>query len=195
MKREVDVISAVPSKRIYRSIIADYGLNTAICELIDNVLDSRTRNHIKDTTRLDLVFDTDDQSITLTDNAGGIEENDLTKLISPGSSLQAGDGTTIGIFGVGSKRAVVALAKDITIVTRSRVATRTFQLEYDDTWLSQEGWDLPYYEVASLPPGTTRIVLSRLRFRIEREDVDALEGHIAYTYAQFIGRAELRISI
>lgn len=195
MKREVDVISAVPSKRIYRSIIADYDLNTAICELIDNVLDSRRRNQFTQSTHVALDFDVDDQSITITDNAGGIQQDDLTKLISPGASLQAGDGSTIGIFGVGSKRAVVALAREIKIATRSRAASKTFQLEYDDAWLSQEEWDLPYYEVDSLAEGTTKVVLSRLRFRIEREDVNALRQHIGCTYARFIDRNELKIMI
>lgn len=38
-KTEIDTIDGTPSKRIYRSIIADYDLNTAICELIDNSID------------------------------------------------------------------------------------------------------------------------------------------------------------
>lgn len=195
MKREIDVLNAVPSKRIYRSIIADYGLNTAICELIDNVLDSRKRNQLTEPTMLDLAFDVDDQSITITDDAGGIQEADLTKLISPGSSLQAGDAASIGIFGVGSKRAVVALAREIKITTRSRGIPKTYQLEYDDAWLSQEGWELPYYEVDSIPEATTKIVLSRLRFRIESVDVESLGKHIGCTYARFIDQAELVISI
>ena len=38
MKKEVDTIDAVPSKRLFLSIIADYDLNRSICELIDNAL-------------------------------------------------------------------------------------------------------------------------------------------------------------
>ena len=142
MKREVDVLNAVPSKRIYRSIIADYGLETAIAELIDNVLDSRKRNQLRRQTKVKLRFDLEDQSITITDDAGGVAEADLGKLISPGASLDAGEGSTIGVFGVGSKRAVVALAKDIKIASRCGNAGRTFELDYDDSWLSSEDWDL-----------------------------------------------------
>src|SRR5438477_11126378 len=118
MKREVDVINAVPSKRIYRSIIADYDLNTAVAELIDNVLDCRKRRQLRRQVHVSLRFDLDDQSIEVTDDAGGVAKADLDKLISPGASLDAGEGASIGIFGVGSKRAVVALARDIKIATR-----------------------------------------------------------------------------
>ncbi len=38
---EIETIDATPNKRIYRSIIADYDLKTAICELVDNALDAR----------------------------------------------------------------------------------------------------------------------------------------------------------
>lgn len=193
MKREVDVLNAVPSKRIYRSIIADYDINTAIAELIDNVIDSRKRKHIRRQTKVTLHFDVEDQSITITDNAGGIAERDLDKLITPGASLDAGEGNTIGIFGVGSKRAVVALARDIKIATRSDDNAKTFQLEYDDSWLTSEGWDLPYYEIDSLPEATTKIVLSRLRFRIEAADVSALQKHLGCIYCRFIARGNLQI--
>ena len=38
MKKQIDTVDATPSKRLYLSIIADYDLNKAICELIDNAL-------------------------------------------------------------------------------------------------------------------------------------------------------------
>jgi len=194
MKREVDVLNAVPSKRIYRSIIADYDVNTAIAELIDNVIDSRKRKRIKRRTNVSLHFDTEDQSITIIDNAGGVAKGDLDKLITPGASLDAGEGNTIGIFGVGSKRAVVALARDIKIATRSDDHPKTFQLEYDDSWLSSEDWELPYYEVDALPEATTKIVLTRLRFRIEASDVSRLQKHLGTVYCRFIQRGDLEIA-
>jgi hypothetical protein len=39
MKQQVDTLDAIPSKRIYLSIIADYDLKRSICELVDNGLD------------------------------------------------------------------------------------------------------------------------------------------------------------
>ena len=195
MKREVDVLNAVPSKRIYRSIIADYDLNTAVAELVDNVLDCKKRRKLRRQVHVRLHFDLDDQSIEITDDAGGVAKEDLDKLISPGASLGAGDSGSIGIFGVGSKRAVVALARDIKIATRHESSRKSFQLEYDDSWLSSEGWELPYYEVDALPESTTKIVLCRLRFRLEEDDVRKLAGHLGRVYCYFIVKNELRITI
>ncbi len=46
---------------------------------------------------------------------------------------------------MGPKRAVVALARDIKVQTRCGDHPKTFQLEYDDSWLTTEDWHLPYY--------------------------------------------------
>jgi hypothetical protein len=39
MKNQVGTVDAIPSKRVFLSIIADYDLNRSVCELIDNALD------------------------------------------------------------------------------------------------------------------------------------------------------------
>ena len=39
MKTQIDTVDAIPSKRIFLSIIADYDIKKAICELIDNAID------------------------------------------------------------------------------------------------------------------------------------------------------------
>lgn len=44
MKKLIGTLDAVPSKRLFLSIIADYDLNKSICELIDNAFDMWTRN-------------------------------------------------------------------------------------------------------------------------------------------------------
>lgn len=39
VKKQVGTIEAIPSKRLFLSIIADYDLNRSICELVDNAPD------------------------------------------------------------------------------------------------------------------------------------------------------------
>ena len=39
MRKQLGDVSAIPSKRLYSSIIADYDLHRSICELIDNAVD------------------------------------------------------------------------------------------------------------------------------------------------------------
>jgi hypothetical protein len=193
IKKEQDLINAVPSKRLYRSIIADYGLNTAIAELIDNVIDSRRRRKFQREVVIDLYIDLEDQTIFLSDDAGGIKEVDLAKLVTPGASHNDGENSTIGIFGVGSKRAAVALAREIRISTRFANEPKTYQIEYNDEWLATEDWHIPYYEVESIKQNTTSILLTRLRFALSASDVTNLRDHISKTYAHFIDRKEVKI--
>ncbi|WP_269536912.1 ATP-binding protein [Cerasicoccus fimbriatus] len=195
MKSEHDIIDATPSKRIYRSIIADYGLNTAISELIDNVIDSRKRRKFKRKIKVIIQIGTDDQTILIRDDAGGIREEDLSKLISPGQSHSDGESPSIGIFGVGSKRAAVALARDIRISTRYSTEDTSFSVEYDDEWLKVETWLLPCYKIPDLAPNTTEILLSRLRLHISEEDCSKLHEHLCYTYAHFIKDEVIEITL
>ncbi|MDB5341987.1 MAG: molecular chaperone of family [Schlesneria sp.] len=186
MSQSLRQIDATPSKRTYRSIIADYGLETAICELIDNAIDSWISPRKHHSLHIDVKIDVDQQAIVISDNSGGVKESELRKLISPGESSTTGDSTTIGVFGVGSKRAVVALAQHVQITTRFQTQG-TYRLVYDDEWLTSESWDLPYTIVADkLPPSTTEIHLSRLRFRIDGLDLGRLQKHLSMTYAHFV---------
>lgn len=191
-KEEIDIIDATPSKRIYQSIIADYDLVTAICELIDNTLDARKTKSCKDILTVYIEIDTEQQSIVIEDNACGVNKDELRKLISPGETSSDGVEGVIGIFGVGSKRAVVALAQDIKITTRCEDKT-TYRLEYDDEWLQSDDWDLLFYEVPDINENTTIIELSKLRFRIEDSDVEVLREEIGAIYAHFIKDGDAHI--
>ena len=89
----------------------------------------------------------------------------------------------------------MALARDIKIRTRSGDCPKSFQVEYDDSWLTSDDWDLPYFEIDSLSRSTTSINLSLLRFRIEKDDVEALKVHLGCTYARFLERKDLEILV
>lgn len=125
---------------------------------------------------------------------GGVKEKELAKLISPGASSSDGRSETIGVFGVGSKRAVVALAQLVQITSRHR-KDGTFRLEYDDEWLASPDWHIPYYRVPELAPSTTTIALSNLRFSIKSEDLKQVEEALAITYAKIIAAGRFSISL
>jgi len=195
MKRSAGIIDAKPSKRIYQSIIADYDVNRSICELIDNALDAWTRNGRKKALNIDIDFDLDQQSIRTRDTAGGVREEDLRFVIAPGHTGTKPDDQTIGFFGVGTKRAVVALAEDISIRSRHQ-EEKTFLVEFDDDWIREEDdWEVESFEVDPIDPGSTQISLSRLRRKIEKEHVDILAEHVATTYAFFLNDPKVAIKI
>lgn len=195
MRREAGTINAVPSKRLFLSIIADYDLNRAICELVDNVIDIWTFQGQERNLKIDVTLNLDQQVITVDDNAGGIEEANLKLIVGPGQTNVDPTKVAIGIFGVGSKRAVVALAQNVKITSRATGGNETFRIEFDDEWLETEDWDLPYYEVDELGEGTTVVELQKLRSSISSDSVDQLEAHLGATYSTFLAKRRFKLQV
>ncbi len=185
MKKEIDILDATPSKRLYLSIIADYDLNRSICELIDNGLDVWVRSGKARDININIILDKQQQTITVEDNAGGLARSELRYIVGPGQTGTSPTDETIGIFGVGTKRAVVALAQDIRIKTHCS-NEKTYQVDFDDKWLEDDDWELPFYEVDSIPEGTTIVELQRLRLQITDDIIIQLKDHLRTTYAKFL---------
>jgi len=194
MKKEVDRIDAVPSKRLFLSIIADYDLNRSICELIDNALDIWVKNRKNMPINVQVDLEKNQQTILISDNAGGVKKDDMRVIVGPGQTSNLPTDEVIGIFGVGTKRAVVALAQDIKITTRHG-KDKTYLVEFDDSWLQVEDWELPVYEVDEIPEGTTTIELQKLRMRITDEAIAQLKEHLQSTYACFLKDRNVAIRI
>jgi hypothetical protein len=185
MKNQLSEIDATPSKRIYLSIISDYHLTTALCELIDNAIDSWIYNGRKSSLNINITLDYQQQTIYVVDNSGGIPEKDIKLIISPGESRNEDSSNSIGLFGVGSKRAVVALSQHIKISSRHK-SNKTLLIEFDDNWISDPNWNILLYEIDDICPNTTIIELDKLRDVIVSEDENRLISHLGATYASFI---------
>lgn len=186
MKKHLQEIDAVPSKRIYLSIIADYHTKIALCELVDNAIDNWNFNKNKNKLYVKVDLNIQQQIIRVTDNSGGIHSSEIHLIISPGNSKNTASENTIGLFGVGSKRAVVALSEDIRISSRYK-KDKTLLIEIDDSWIKDDTtWDLPIYEVDNIAENTTIIELNKLRDPIKDGDVTELFNYLGCTYAMFL---------
>ncbi len=185
MKKEVGTVNATPNKRIFTSIIADYNVNQGICELIDNALDIWVKNNKKGQMEVTINLEKNQQIITVIDNSGGIIESELPFIVGPGQTSNLPEDETIGIFGVGTKRAVVALAQKIMITSRYK-KEKTHLVEFDDEWLLDPDWHLPYYEVEDIEAGSTVIELHKLRSIVTEEVISQLKEHLQTTYARFL---------
>lgn len=185
VKKEIDKLNAIPSKRIFHSIIADYDLNRSICELVDNGLDVWVRGKKAKAISISIKLEKTQQTITVEDNAGSLPKSDLRYIVGPGETGTNPTDETIGIFGVGTKRAVVALAQDVKITTRFP-KEKTFQIDFDDSWLDDDNWELPVYEVDPILEGKTIVELQKLRSPITHEGIVHLKEHLRATYAKFL---------
>lgn len=194
MKEQVDVIDATPHKRFILSIVSDYDLTRSICELIDNALDIWTKNGQKNKLIVNLNFDDRQRTISIKDNAGGVPQKDLAFLISPGATTHNSSDSTIGIFGVGTKRAVIALSEDVKIITRHK-QNKTYAIEFDKDWLMVEDWHLPYFEVDPIEAGTTIIQLHKLLVSIDQKEIKSLEEKLGAIYSKFLSRDNFLLKI
>jgi len=194
MKTPLTPIDATPSKRLYLSIIADYDVNKAICELIDNALDIWVLAGRKKNLNVKVTLDKNQQRIHAVDDAGGIKKSDLHFIVAPGYTGNPEHQEIIGMFGVGTKRAVVALAQEVRI--RTRHATETYQVEFNDDWIKDsEDWRLPAFRVDNIPRGTSEIELTKLRTQITEDTVSQLRNHLGRTYAKFLMDQKVTISL
>lgn len=187
IKTEAAVIDGTPDKRLFWSIISDYDLRTGLCELVDNALDLWILDKKSRALVIDLVLDTERQLISVEDNAGGVTEEDLRLLIAPGGSRNSPAAEIIGVFGVGSKRASVALGQRVEIRTRHKRAG-SFELDITEDWLQAPTWDLASYAIPDIKPNTTRVDISALRRSFSDDDVTDLMAHLGETYAWFLGQ-------
>jgi anti-sigma regulatory factor (Ser/Thr protein kinase) len=194
MKKRLKTLDATPPKEIYRSIIVDYDLKLGVSELVDNALDIWTQKGSNDQLDIQIELDTNQQKITIIDNAGGIGEDNLLNFISPGRTGNTAKEETIGIFGVGSKRAVVALAQEIKVSSRKGNG-KTISLEFNDNWLIDESWDIEAYEVDNIPSKTTQIELLGLRSKLDDDEIERLKDHLSSTYALFLKNGKLKILV
>ena len=77
-KTEIAPIDGTPVKRMILSIISDYDLKTGLCELVDNALDQWSDRGFRGELTIELSLDIERQLISVRDNAGGVNRDDLT---------------------------------------------------------------------------------------------------------------------
>ena len=193
-KTEIEPIDGTPEKRMFWSSISDYGLKTGMCELIDNALDLWMASMPRGDLKVEISLDVERQLISIKDNAGGVAHEDLRLLVAPGGSKNDPDAETIGIFGVGNKRAGVALGEHVVMKTRHGSA-RTFEIEITRDWLASPHWELPVYEIPDVDPGTTEIEVSHLRKPFYQSDVDEIISHLGETYEWFLRIKGCRVEV
>lgn len=192
-KKYLGDLDGTPSKLVYQSIKSDYDINRAVCELVDNAVDIWTRANKQAELMIIIEPDLDQQTLTVTDNSGGVPKSKLTYLISLGQTGNDPEEEIIGIFGVGTKRAVFALSQDIKIYTRYE--DKTYSIELNDEWLGSPSWGIPHFEVQGIPEGHTKIQLQKLRFTLTDEKVNSLKEHLSSTYGKLLKNSKLQIQV
>lgn len=160
-------IEAKPAKRFFVEMLTrDIDLDDAILDLIDNSLDGLLRMTHADISKyadykIDITLNSD--CFTIKDNCGGIPTNvALEYAFRMGRPAEIDDDIpTIGMYGIGMKRAVFKMGTNIKIISEND--DRCFFVDIPNDWLQDDNaWHLEMQDCAETlnEKGTTIIVES-----------------------------------
>jgi 6-pyruvoyl-tetrahydropterin synthase len=173
IENEIDVF---PAKHFFvDSLTRDIDLADAILDLLDNCVDGVRRIGLAPGGQYDgywarVSFDTN--SFSIVDNCGGISLKDAKQSAlrfgRPSDYIAKADGT-IGVIGIGMKRAILKMGKCSTI--HSHHKDDTFEVKITPEWLDKDDdWKLHFQSVTSaLAEFGTRIQVTELNDSVQEQ--------------------------
>lgn len=170
MKLSKDTAKAVPTKQFFVSMLTrDISLDDAILDLIDNCLDGALRlagGDEVDYGKHYVTIELSKEQFSIEDNCGGIPRdvaiNYAFKMGREPDDDRDSDVETIGMYGVGMKRAIFKMGKNALV--RTRHGDDTFEVPITSEWLEDKNWgELPINVPSNkneklAEPGTTIVV-------------------------------------
>lgn len=152
-KPSTDQAQASPTKQFFVSMLTrDISLADAILDLLDNCLDGAMRlangsavDYAKYFVKIEIAKD----HFLIADNCGGIPrevaKNYAFKMGREQDDDRDSDTETIGMYGVGMKRAIFKMGRNALV--RTRHDDDTFEVPITTQWLEAKNWDpLPINE-------------------------------------------------
>ena len=190
---QIGKIIAEPTKTLFISILTqDVDPLDCILDLIDNSIDSYTRNGYSDTRQIKLKIGK--QSFEIFDSCGGIALEILKKEVFRfGVEEVKRDKPTLGLYGIGMKRALFKMGKKIYLETDDGKTHSVLNLDIDK-WKTDKEWEMGFeYEDSNLESNFpyTNIKVNSLYpeiseiFNLEKF-VNDLKKRVEITYSRFI---------
>ncbi len=195
-------ITSYPTKNFFINIITrDIEVLACILDLIDNSVDSYTRQGYKESREIKIILD--EQRFEIFDNCGGISKEILTKKVFLfGVEQFTSDNPTLGLYGIGLKRSLFKIGKDITLETDDGKDYSLVSFNVN-TWASLPSWDIPYdTDKSSLTDGKpyTKIEIKTFNEGISKifsnvPFLNELATKVGIIYTKFIMDHGINISI
>jgi hypothetical protein len=193
-------INAYPAKKFFVDmLIRDIELKDAILDLLDNCIDGAMRIAARTEQRNSHPYAGQWAKIAFNENEFSIEDNcgGISTQLARASAFRLGrvDSTidaglpTVGVYGIGMKRAIFKLGRESTV--ESRTESERFTVEISRAWMEDDGdWQLPISEgQSSLDHAGTRITVKQLRDGVPRllsDETDFVED-LKKTIAAYYG--------
>lgn len=202
-------VKASPSKRFFVEMLTrDIDLKDAILDLLDNCVDGIVRTKSGGDGRPDeknkyegfwAKIHCDEKRFVIQDNCGGIPKQVLIEKafkLGRGFDDLASEHSTVGIYGIGMKRAIFKMGFECVVDTRHKkgAVDEAFEVSINANWMkSDDLWELPLKAISldKIEPGT-RIEISTLRDGVSRSFTDKssfislLRDEIATHYSRIL---------
>ncbi|NQV18540.1 MAG: ATP-binding protein [Armatimonadetes bacterium] len=189
-----DVINATPTKGLFIKILSrDISVKACILDLIDNSVDAYIRNGITDRRKIRLNISKD--KFEILDNCGGIEYNFLKDTVFRFGADIKRDKPTLGIYGIGMKRAILKMGKKIFMETDDGKSFSKIYLDVNE-WCKSDNWEIPFEHfehsrLSSEKKPYTKIVVTDLYDIIKDKFnltsfINSIKDAIHITYTFFI---------
>ncbi len=170
MKKSTDTAKAIPTKQFFVSMLTrDIKLEDAILDLIDNCLDGALRladGEDVDYKKHRISIQLSGSKFSIEDDCGGIPRDVAIdyafKMGREPDDDRDSDAETIGMYGVGMKRAIFKMGENA--VVRTRHGNDTYEVPITSDWLKDKEWselpiNVPTTKSEKLAkPGTTIVV-------------------------------------
>lgn len=210
-RQEIGEARASPTKDFFvRMLTRDIELGDALLDLLDNCLDGVLRSATIDRNS-DRPYDgfkatliVSEREFVIEDNCGGIPL-DIAKryAFAMGRPSNAQDDTpaTIGMYGIGMKRAIFKLGRNAIVQSRHG-GEDGFYVEFTPEWMADDGWDdLKVYQLQNpeLQGTGTRIEVLELgeearSFFQDSQKIDDFRKLVAQHYSLILAKGfEVRI--
>ena len=142
-----DVAVAIPTKQFFVSMLTrDISLADAILDLVDNCLDGALRlanGGVVDYAQHSVAIELTDNHFLIEDDCGGIPrdvaKNYAFKMGREPDDDRDSDNETIGMYGVGMKRAIFKMGRDA--IVRTLHGDDGFEVPISSAWLDDKDWE------------------------------------------------------
>jgi hypothetical protein len=209
-------VPAFPKKEFFRQMFTrDISLEDCILDLVDNSIDSLIRTQNIDISASvealgpaqfppreslpDVKITLSTEQVVITDACGGISRADAEDHVFSFGSVPGQSNTTLGVYGIGMKRAMFKIGNTFSI--ESRQAPNGFRVFLEDVeaWSKKddtlEQWRIPIESLADAAngrPGVT-ITITNLHEEVKTRLQDGgIEGNlrqaVSQTYCMFLDR-------
>lgn len=183
-------IDITPDRTLFPKLgYAGYSIPQAIAELVDNAIDAKV-----DGRKLLVAIHISNTSITVADNAAGMDEYAISKAMVLAHSEKRGQ---LGEFGLGLKTACLSLGERFSVRTTRAGDPREYVIVYDiNDWIRASGaWEIPLsWTLANESDHYTIVEVTRLK-KFYPNLHNYIRADLEKRFAPFIANGDMEIAV